>query len=229
MLKHRILASVQSTYKIPSISHYDKSMLFNNLESFCQATNERLNSSSSNRKTAHWLRALSTANAKYPRYQCQRNSSPRDSKHNFHFYDNDAESETQVEIYLHFFILNVAALLPAISLFSTVLSSTDNDLYVGTDADFSGNDPIIYREPLQTDQYDSLSLNGKANGSGPSNTAANDNRHNPHDNNLSFCRSLFFFLSAPNFAGSFTFGDFVYFFFRETAVEFINCGKVCYR
>lgn len=34
-------------------------------------------------------------------------------------------------------------------------------------------------------------------------------------------------LSAPNFVGSFTFGDFVYFFFRETAVEFINCGKVC--
>lgn len=38
---------------------------------------------------------------------------------------------------------------------------SDNDLYIGTDADFSGNDPIIYREPLQTDQYDSLSLNGK--------------------------------------------------------------------
>lgn len=28
-------------------------------------------------------------------------------------------------------------------------------------ADFSGSDPIIYREPLQTEQYDSLSLNGK--------------------------------------------------------------------
>jgi hypothetical protein len=28
-------------------------------------------------------------------------------------------------------------------------------------ADFSGTDPIIYREPLQTEQYDSLSLNGK--------------------------------------------------------------------
>lgn len=37
----------------------------------------------------------------------------------------------------------------------------DNDLYTGTDADFSGNDPIIYREPLQTDQFDSLSLNGE--------------------------------------------------------------------
>uniref|UniRef100_A0A182ITG7 Semaphorin-1A n=1 Tax=Anopheles atroparvus TaxID=41427 RepID=A0A182ITG7_ANOAO len=65
----------------------------------------------------------------------------------------------------------------------------DNELYSGTVADFSGLDPIIYREHLQTEQYDSLSLN------------------------------------APNFVGSFTQADFVYFFFRETAVEFINCGK----
>lgn len=40
-------------------------------------------------------------------------------------------------------------------------SRTDNELYSGTVADFSGSDPIIYREPLQTEQYDSLSLNGK--------------------------------------------------------------------
>lgn len=65
----------------------------------------------------------------------------------------------------------------------------DNELYTGTVADFSGSDPIIYREPLQTEQYDSNSLN------------------------------------APNFVGSFAQGDFVYFFFRETAVEYINCGK----
>lgn len=39
--------------------------------------------------------------------------------------------------------------------------TTDNELYSGTVADFSGSDPIIYREPLQTEQYDSLSLNGK--------------------------------------------------------------------
>lgn len=37
----------------------------------------------------------------------------------------------------------------------------DNELYSGTVADFSGSDPIIYRETLQTEQYDSLSLNGK--------------------------------------------------------------------
>ncbi|XP_035777828.1 semaphorin-1A-like [Anopheles albimanus] len=68
----------------------------------------------------------------------------------------------------------------------------DSELYSGTVADFSGLDPIIYREHLQTEQHDSLSLN------------------------------------APNFVGSFTQGDFVYFFFRETAVEFINCGKAIF-
>ncbi|KAG8338249.1 Semaphorin-1A [Homalodisca vitripennis] len=70
---------------------------------------------------------------------------------------------------------------------------SDGDLYTGTVADFSGMDPIIYREPLQTEQYDSMSLN------------------------------------APNFVNSLTQGDFVYFFFRETAVEYINCGKVSSR
>lgn len=45
---------------------------------------------------------------------------------------------------------------------------TDNELYSGTVADFSGSDPIIYREPLQTEQYDSLSLNGKLFTSSPS-------------------------------------------------------------
>lgn len=38
---------------------------------------------------------------------------------------------------------------------------TDENLYTGTVADFSGMDPIIYREPLQTEQYDSMSLNGE--------------------------------------------------------------------
>lgn len=47
-----------------------------------------------------------------------------------------------------------------IDLFFHHYFSTDNELYSGTVADFSGSDPIIYREPLQTEQYDSLSLNG---------------------------------------------------------------------
>jgi hypothetical protein len=39
----------------------------------------------------------------------------------------------------------------------------DGDIYTGTVADFSGMDPIIYRESLQTEQYDSMSLNGEYN------------------------------------------------------------------
>lgn len=31
----------------------------------------------------------------------------------------------------------------------------------------------------------------------------------------------------PNFVSAYEIGDYVYLFFRETAVEFINCGKVC--
>lgn len=42
-----------------------------------------------------------------------------------------------------------------------IVNHLDNELYSGTVADFSGSDPIIYRETLQTEQYDSLSLNGK--------------------------------------------------------------------
>lgn len=33
-------------------------------------------------------------------------------------------------------------------------------------------------------------------------------------------------LPDPNFVGSFDIKDKIYFFFRETAVEHINCGKV---
>lgn len=36
------------------------------------------------------------------------------------------------------------------------------------------------------------------------------------------------FYSEPNFVGSFDIGEYVYFFFRETAVEYINCGKAVY-
>lgn len=34
--------------------------------------------------------------------------------------------------------------------------------------------------------------------------------------------------AEPNFVGSFDIGEYVYFFFRETAVEYINCGKAVY-
>lgn len=39
---------------------------------------------------------------------------------------------------------------------------------------------------------------------------------------------VFFSISEPNFVGSFDIGDYVLFFFRETAVEYINCGKSVY-
>jgi len=35
-------------------------------------------------------------------------------------------------------------------------------------------------------------------------------------------------LNAPNFVSSLPYGDYIFFFFRETAVEYINCGKVIY-
>uniref|UniRef100_A0A0A9Y8X2 Semaphorin-1A n=1 Tax=Lygus hesperus TaxID=30085 RepID=A0A0A9Y8X2_LYGHE len=84
------------------------------------------------------------------------------------------------------------AVCPYDPLHNSTAVYVDGDLYTGTVADFSGMDPIIYREPLQTEQYDSMSLN------------------------------------APNFVNSMTQGDFVYFFFRETAVEYINCGKAVF-
>jgi semaphorin 6 len=33
-------------------------------------------------------------------------------------------------------------------------------------------------------------------------------------------------LNGPNFVGSFAYQDYVFFFYRETAVEYMNCGKV---
>jgi len=62
-------------------------------------------------------------------------------------------------------------------------------LYAGTAADYQGVDPIIYRDPLRTPQFDSTYLNN------------------------------------PSFVGSFEDRNFVYFFFREGAVEYMNCGK----
>jgi len=34
------------------------------------------------------------------------------------------------------------------------------------------------------------------------------------------------YVVEPNFVSSYEVGDYVYVFFRETAVEYINCGKV---
>ena len=37
----------------------------------------------------------------------------------------------------------------------------DGELYTATVSDFSGSDPLIYKEPLRTVQFDSKHLNGK--------------------------------------------------------------------
>ena len=68
----------------------------------------------------------------------------------------------------------------------------NDDLYAGTVADFTGVDPLIFRKPLRTQQYDSTQLN------------------------------------SPDFVASFSDNDFVYFFFREEAVEHTNCGKTVF-
>ncbi|KAF4531834.1 hypothetical protein B566_EDAN000860 [Ephemera danica] len=69
---------------------------------------------------------------------------------------------------------------------------SDGQLYTATVADFSGTDPLIYRNPLRTERSDLKHLN------------------------------------APNFVNSFSYKDYVFFFFRETAVEYINCGKAVF-
>jgi len=38
--------------------------------------------------------------------------------------------------------------------------SLDGELYAGTVSDFSGLDPLIYKESLRTEQYDFKHLNG---------------------------------------------------------------------
>jgi semaphorin 6 len=83
-------------------------------------------------------------------------------------------------------------------------------LYSGTTADAQGVDALIYSNPLRTPQFDSM------------------------------------FLNKPSFVGSFatstklstsqeetkelrvTDGEFVYFFFREDSMEYMNCGKKVY-
>jgi len=68
----------------------------------------------------------------------------------------------------------------------------DGELYSATVSDFSGSDPLIYKENLRTEQYDSKILN------------------------------------APDFVRALEDENYVYFFFREQAVEYINCGKSVY-
>lgn len=78
-------------------------------------------------------------------------------------------------------------------------------LYAGTNAEFTKADPVIFRNDL----YDLRTGVKKFN----------------------FKRTLKYdskWLDKTNFVGSFDIGEYVLFFFRETAVEFMNCGKAVY-
>ena len=68
----------------------------------------------------------------------------------------------------------------------------DGQLYSATVADFSGGDPLIYREVQRTEQYDLKQLN------------------------------------QPSFVSAVERNGYVFVFFRETAMEFMNCGKAIY-
>jgi len=68
----------------------------------------------------------------------------------------------------------------------------DGRLFSATVADINSRDPLIYSQPMRTEQHDSQWLN------------------------------------EPNFVKAIEYGDKVYFLFRETAVEYINCGKRTY-
>lgn len=69
---------------------------------------------------------------------------------------------------------------------------TDGQLYSATVADFSGADPLIYRETQRTEQYDLKQLN------------------------------------QPDFVSAVERNGYVLFFFREIAMEYMNCGKAVY-
>lgn len=78
-------------------------------------------------------------------------------------------------------------------------------LYSGTNAEFTKADTVIFRTDLHN-----LTTGRRE---------------------FAFKRTLKYdskWLDKPNFVGSFDVGDYVLFFFRETAVEYINCGKAVY-
>ena len=76
-------------------------------------------------------------------------------------------------------------------------------------SDFSGSDALIIKNQIRTGQYNLKELNGKSLTSS--------------ERLLQFSWVHF---AGPDFVSSIEDKDFVYFFFREEAVEFMNCGKV---
>ena len=83
---------------------------------------------------------------------------------------------------------------------ATSALTADGDVVAATPTDFSGLDPAVYRR------------------AGSGGRAAL--RTGKYDSRL---------LSGPQFVGSFETADFVYFVFREEALELLSCGKVSCR
>jgi semaphorin 5 len=84
----------------------------------------------------------------------------------------------------------------------TTLMTDRGQMFVASPTDFSGADPAILRADIGNPASSSKML-----------------RTNQYNSK---------WLNDPQFVGSFEQGEFVYFMFRETAVEYINCGKVVY-
>lgn len=106
---------------------------------------------------------------------------------------------------------------------STALYLADRDeLYSGTVSDFNAADPLIYRKPLsgattelRTQRNNLKCLNGKfLFGLWACGPLAITNR------------SLL--ISDPNFVSAVDDDESVYFFLRESALEYNNCGKATY-
>ena len=78
-------------------------------------------------------------------------------------------------------------------------------LYSGTNAEFTKADAVIFRGDIFDQNTGRREYTYK--------------RTIKYDSHM---------LDKPDFVGSYEVGDYVYFFFRETAVEYMNCGKTIY-
>ena len=78
-------------------------------------------------------------------------------------------------------------------------------LYSGTNAEFTKADAVIFRGDIFDENTGRREYTFK--------------RTIKYDSHM---------LDKPDFVGSYEVGSYVYFFFRETAVEYMNCGKTIY-
>ncbi len=78
-------------------------------------------------------------------------------------------------------------------------------IYSGTNAEFTKADTVIFRGDIFDERTGRREYSFK--------------RTIKYDSHM---------LDKPDFVGSFDVGEYVYFFFRENAVEFMNCGKTIY-